>query len=582
LIGLLKSSLSFLSPAEKKTWVSFTFYRSAMALIDLVSLLFLAILTFSVVKNLTGDTASDVRFTLAGFNLPLVPPQLMLLGTAIVLLLFLGKSAASLIVYRRLVFFLSGIDARIAKRIAQGILGTKRKKNFNVSPEELNYAISTGTNSAFSAQLNAWSVIFAESTLFVTVLLGFLALDPLTAMFSLIYFSLVTLFVGKVVQKRAENRGRKGVKYAVETHTYLTDLFDLHSSGISSKNLNYFLDRIQRAKLETSNAYAMQLYLSSVPRYVIESALAVGVVSLATIQLASSDFLTSATLMSVFLAGGFRLSAALLPIQAAVISLRANAPKSQSALHLLETTPLSDEIESESLVASSPIGFRLKEVSFEYPGSETPAVKKISFEVPPSEHLFIIGKSGSGKTSVAELIAGNVSPSEGSLEFFLQGSSYTYSHSEVSYVQQRPRLISGTLFENIAVSEPASEENVNRVLKLMKLVQLENLLLNLPEGLMTNVGKLRDSFSGGEIQRIVLARALFPKPQLLVLDEFTSSLDNETERRLLEGVFEEIGSATLVVITHRLHNIPSKARVLQLGNGKLIADCPFSEVRAFD
>jgi ATP-binding cassette subfamily C protein len=551
-----------------------------MALIDLISLLFLAVLTFSVVKNLTGDMADDVRFTLAGISFPLVSPEFMLLGTSLILFLFLGKSAASLVVYRRLVFFLSGVDARIAKKIAKGVLGDRNNRNFNVSAEELNYAISTGTNSAFSAQLNAWSVIFAESTLFIVVLLGFVVLDPPTAMFTLIYFLVVTLFTGKVVQKRAENRGRKGVKYAVDTHTYLSDLFDLQASGISEKNLNYFLDRINRAKLETSNAYAMQLYLSSVPRYVIESALAVGVVALATIQLSSSDFLSSATLLSVFLAGGFRLSAALLPIQAAIISLRANRPKSDSALHLLRTTSQADESGFDVEPGGAPIGFRLKNVSFQYPGAESPAVNQISFEVTPSEHLFIIGKSGSGKSTVAELIAGLVRPSGGSVEFYSSDIGWISRHPDVGYVQQKPRLISGTLFENIALSEPPSEANIERVVNLLRVTKLDNLLDDLPEGLMSNVGKLRDSFSGGEIQRIVLARALFPKPRLLILDEFTSSLDNETERILLKGVYDEVGSATLIVITHRLHNIPRDARVLLLDAGQIKSDCLFSEVNS--
>jgi ATP-binding cassette, subfamily B, bacterial PglK len=562
-----------LSRDERRIWISFTIYRSAMSLIDLASLLFLAILTFSVVKNFTGTFDVNSRFSLAGFTFPLVPPEYMLFGAIAVVSLFLGKSLASLVVYRKLVFFLSNIDARIAKKMAKGVLGTKYKKNFSVSAEELNYAISTGINSAFSSQLNAWSVIAAEMTLFIFILFGFFVLDPQTAFLTSCYFILVALFIGKIVQKRAENRGRKGVRSAIASHTFLSDLFGLHASGLSRKNLNYFLDKIEQSKLEASNSFAMQLYLSSVPRYVVESALAVGVIALAAIQLSSSDFLTSATLLSVFLAGGFRLSAAILPIQAAVISLKSNSAKAESALVLLNQSPTSEETSTETLDSEGQFGVRFNKVTFAYPNAEGPVLRDVSFEVPANERLYIIGKSGSGKTTIAELIAGNVSPTSGSIDFLnKEGKSQDLSSApEVSYVNQKPILISGTLFENIALSDSPTEENVSRAIDLLKKVRLHDVITELPEGIFSYVGKLRDSFSGGEIQRIALARALYTKPTLLILDEFTSSLDIETEHELLDSIGSDLSRTTLIVITHKLHSIPKHAAVIRLDQGKVVS-----------
>jgi ABC-type multidrug transport system fused ATPase/permease subunit len=151
-------------------------------------------------------------------------------------------------------------------------------------------------------------------------------------------------------------------------------------------------------------------------------------------------------------------------------------------------------------------------------------------------------------------------------------------HGRVSYVPQRPGLVSGTILENVALAEDFEEIDRDGVFESLRLAHLEPLVSGLPEGLNTPLGKLQDGMSGGQLQRLGLARALYTKPGLLVMDEATSALDAESEAEIQQALDEMRGKVTVVLIAHRLNTIQHADMVILVEDGRVKDSGKFQEL----
>lgn len=149
----------------------------------------------------------------------------------------------------------------------------------------------------------------------------------------------------------------------------------------------------------------------------------------------------------------------------------------------------------------------------------------------------------------------------------------------VSYVPQDVLIVAGTIRENIALGHPVSEATDELVNGALKVACLEEFVANLPEGIDTQVGERGAKISAGQRQRLGIARAIFTRPHLLVLDEATSSLDGETEASVSEAINAMKGSTTVVIIAHRLSTVRNVDQVVYLSSGKVLAITTFEEVR---
>jgi ATP-binding cassette subfamily C protein len=148
----------------------------------------------------------------------------------------------------------------------------------------------------------------------------------------------------------------------------------------------------------------------------------------------------------------------------------------------------------------------------------------------------------------------------------------------VSYVPQKPGLVSGTIIENIALAEDPANVDRAKALDALRLAHLSNLINELPEGLDTPLGKLQDGLSGGQIQRLGLARALYTQPGLLVMDEATSALDGESEAEIQKALDEMRGRVTVVLIAHRLNTIQHADKVILVEEGQVKDSGTFKEL----
>ena len=214
---------------------------------------------------------------------------------------------------------------------------------------------------------------------------------------------------------------------------------------------------------------------------------------------------------------------------------------------------------------------RFEDVFFRYGGNETPYVlENISFEIKPGEMVAIVGQSGSGKTTLAKMLVGFYQPSEGMISvdgYDINLVDREYYRGQVGYVMQSNLLFSGTLAENIA----AGQENPDRrrIVEVAKMADAHDFINALPLGYEQVVGERGMGLSGGQIQRVCIARALYHDPKLLIFDEATSALDTQSESHILENMQQILRGRTAVVIAHRLSTIMQANKILVLFQGSV-------------
>jgi ATP-binding cassette subfamily C protein len=281
---------------------------------------------------------------------------------------------------------------------------------------------------------------------------------------------------------------------------------------------------------------------------------------------------------------------AILPLQTAVAALKVNTEQSSRARALLlevraDAAPTAGDRPagpaSESALAGGPLGVELAGLSYRYPGEQGLALSDVSLTIEPGGFVALVGPSGAGKSTLAEAILGLALPTAGTV--LIGGSSplalRAAAPGAVSYVPQRPGMVSGTIAENVALGIDAPDIDRDRVHEVLRFAQLSDFIATLPAGIDTTVGKQADAFSGGQIQRIGLARALYAQPRLLVLDEATSGLDAGTESVIADSLQKLRGSTTLVVIAHRLSTVQHADVVFVAENGTIAASGDFPTVR---
>lgn len=223
---------------------------------------------------------------------------------------------------------------------------------------------------------------------------------------------------------------------------------------------------------------------------------------------------------------------------------------------------------------------KLHNISYQYPNSPQPSLSGISLSIKKGEAIAFIGESGSGKTTLVDVILGLLTPSQG--EILVDGenilSNLANWQRQIGYIPQSIYLCDDTIRGNIAFGLPIDQINEEQVWKSLKAAQLEELVRNLPDQLDTLVGERGIRLSGGQRQRIGIARALFHNPEILIMDEATAALDNNTEREFMEALESTAKGKTMIMIAHRLSTVKNCDHLYLIKNGVIWAQGKYEDL----
>ena len=572
-----------MTPHERFKWYLLTGARATLSILDLAGILAIGFVVTSTAIFLTQGSSPDRVLEFVGLSIPAVTAQTLPIVSGAILAVFLLKAVLSIAITKRAAYHVATIEARAAKVISETVFGADLTNVRLRSREEMAFAIQFGSPAAFNSLLNFTSTVFTEGSLFILICLGFSLVDPLATVAAIAYFALIAFVIQFFVGTLMARAGEQSTRSTIEANGAVGDLLavfrELSVLGLRHK----YIARIYQSRVSAADSAATQTYLSGMPRYIVEAALLVGVAAFILVQALTGDIVSSAATVGVFLSGGFRLTAAMLPLQSALLNIKGSLPLARKAHEILSEVDVvavdaaGPNLESDKLnrdLVSEPLGVQFTDVLFSYPNSSKAAIHNVSLCIDAGDQVAFIGPSGAGKSTLADLMCGVLAPSSGSV---LVGPVQESSFS-VSYVPQRPGLVAGTVAQNVALGLDVEEMDEARVWEALEKAHLREVVLSLPQGIFTDLGNYQDGLSGGQIQRLGLARALYTSPGLLVMDEATSALDAESEAEIAKALDQIRGKVTVVLIAHRLNTVQHADKVFLINEGTLTDQGTFLEL----
>jgi ABC-type multidrug transport system fused ATPase/permease subunit len=279
-------------------------------------------------------------------------------------------------------------------------------------------------------------------------------------------------------------------------------------------------------------------------------------------------------LASIFAFAGYRTLPALQQIYRASAKLKFTEIVAETLIGDLDKDKAGIAFSSDSNVeVKLNDAIALRDVSFSYSERNSEVLQNVTLEINKGSFVAVVGRTGSGKTTLVDLMLGLLEPSSG--QFFvdkvkIDQSSAPSWRRQVGYVPQQIFLSDDTLASNIALGIPQNLIDLEKVKRAASIAQVEEFLDQLPDGFNTLIGERGVRLSGGQRQRVGIARAIYSSPSILILDEATSSLDSITERAVMDAIEQLRGDMTIIVVAHRLSTVMSSEEIYVFDSGSLV------------
>lgn len=582
MLKAIKRVIEFMGPNERMRYGVFLFGRGVIAIFDLLGILIVGYLATSIALFVTQGSDPQRTIKVGTIDVAAVNATSISTVAFAIIVLFILKTILSLMLTKKLATFLAKIEARSAKTIAENVFTKGLENARRHSMQEVLFAIQVGSPNSFNFILNSLGTLVAEGFLFVLVLGAFIVVDPTVAIAAILYFGLIGFFIQFLIGRLVERAGEKAAKSTLAANEALSDLSEVLRESSILGIQKYFTNKIHKARLTSAGNTATQFVLAGLPRYVIETALALGIGAFVYFESLNGNIATSAGTLGIFLSGALRLIASMLPLQAALMTIRQAIPTSHRTMDLLagQNSPAIDINPKELVTSVEPANVKIENLWFSYEGSTRDILKDISMEVTAGSQVAIIGGSGAGKSTLADIILGLLLPTRGQVLINEMDpvSLKLETRNIFGYVPQKPGMISGSISQNIALGSETSHIDIERLTTAIEDANLSSFISSLPEGLETSMGKRKDELSGGQLQRIGLARALYANPGLLIMDEATSALDAESENEIKVALDRLRGRTTVIMIAHRLNTIQKADRVYVMEDGQISDSGTFPEL----
>lgn len=226
---------------------------------------------------------------------------------------------------------------------------------------------------------------------------------------------------------------------------------------------------------------------------------------------------------------------------------------------------------------------KLENVSFSYPNSTANAVENLNMTINKGDLVALVGKNGSGKSTLVDLLTMYHQPSEGKL--LVDGVPIAAEHvnswqEEIGYLIQRPHVIDDTILQNVIIGMDEDHVDIDRLMQVVQVTKLDEVIENLPDGLHTKVGSRGGKLSGGQAQRVSMARALYRDSHVLILDEATKAMDPATEKEIIENIMQHWKDKSIVMITHSMETLKYANRIYVMDQGKIAGCGTFAQLSA--
>ncbi len=577
-----------LSRADQKKVIAVTLIQICMGALDLLGVVAIGLLGALSVTGLQAHSPGDrvsSALRLLHISHSTFQTQATVIGVSAVVLL-VGRTILSIFFTRRVLFFLSRRGAKISANLISRLLSQPLLIIQARTTQETLFAVTSGVG-IITLQILATAVVLASdiSLLFVMTI-GLLIVDPATAFGTFLIFAIIGLLLYRMLHVRAGKLGIQSSFLNIQSNEKIVEVFASYRESVVRNRRDYYAREIGKKRFELADNSAEINFMPYISKYVIETTVVLGALLIGAAQFILQDATHAVATLAIFLAAGSRIAPAVLRVQQGSITIRGALGQATPTLDLIDELGDAPMIENvDDTVDIIHEGFVseicVTDTSLTYPNKPTQAISGITLAIPSGASVAFVGPSGAGKTTIIDVLLGVLNPDEGSV--LISGLPPLLAVAKwpgaVSYVPQDVVISAGTIRENVALGYPPEAATDELVMSALKVAHLDKFVAGLPDGVDTQVGERGAKISGGQRQRLGIARAMFTRPHLLVLDEATSSLDGETEASISDAIHALRGSTTVVMIAHRLSTVRNADIVVYLSEGKVMATGTFEEVR---
>ncbi len=508
-------------------------------------------------------------------------------GVVMIALIVLMNAVSAVAMWTQLRFVY-----RVGHSISIRLMGRYLAKPYTYflshNTSEVGKSILSDSTRLVGGVLKPGAALIARGAVIVAVIVLLVAVEPLIALSTIVVLGGTHALVYAVIRSKLQRIGKESVEANRSRFKTVAEAFGGVKEIKTLDRGSYFLRQFGNASWRMANYQATSQIYSVLPRYLIQ-AVAFGGFMLGFILLvaAGRDLNQFVPILGFFAFAALRLLPAFQEILAALADFRFSE-------HLLfevhaDLVQKAQDCPTDKAgdgVSALPFEHQvtLEDVWYRYPGAETDVLRGLTLNVPKNSSIALVGTTGAGKTTVADIILALIVPSRGCVAVDgvpIMSHNVASWRRQVGYVPQEVFLLDDTIARNVAFGVEDSEIDRHAVEQAVRIAHIHDFIVNeLPQGYETLIGERGIRLSGGERQRIGIARALYRDPTVLVLDEATSDIDNVTEAHITEAIRNLGERKTLIVIAHQLETIRACDQVILMEAGEIVAGGSYDELLA--
>ena len=573
----INQSWQMLDFREKRKFVFATFFQSILSFLDLMGVVSLSLTTYIFVNNkipnfkqlafMNSINANVIAFTCVAFTI----------------FLFTCKGLLAPALYSRNMIFLTKVSVKISLTICRKFFSkpiTFVKKN---SSQESAYALSQGVTSAINEILGSAIILISEAVLLLALVAVMFFSNWLLSILNIIIFGTSLFILNRQVGDRQFKNTKSRIDAILSGNSLIVSLVSAHRELMVLGKQDFFLNEFEKLRRTESTGASKGQVLNIIPKYVFEITFYLGAGGILLFLYFFAEPEYAFMLFVLFIASGSRILPSILRIQAALSNIRANEALS------LKTFSLISELDSEEyqIVYNAPLRsysesenlLRISNLRFSYASNPNWELSIDKLVLPRGSKIAVVGSSGSGKSTLIDLLLGVLKPDSGEIHFNNNLIDMNLMMKNVAYMPQDITIFNRTIRENIALGTLPDEIDDLLVKECIRMAGLEGLIDSSSMGIHEVIGENGSTLSGGQKQRLGFARVMYQQPDLLVMDESTSSLDSESEFAISETINSLKIDLSVISVAHRLSTIQNFDLLLYMENGKIEAVGTFDEVR---
>lgn len=502
-------------------------------------------------------------------------------GISVLVFLFLGAVIGILTTWR-VSIFAAGIGVNMGTKLYQYYIRQDWTFFLQNNSSELVRKISTECQRLIDGILIPIMQINSRIALVLAIIVLLIVVNPFIALTGFLIFSFVYMLIFSSVRSIVFKNGNIISEKFSARYKLMLEGFGGIKDLILLGRFNFFYNQFKESGDELAKKIGTNQALQNSPRYLVEflafSAIIFLILYLAAVH--SNNLAVMLPIISLYAVAGLKLLPSLQGIYGGLASISGNMAAFNAIKDdLIAAGNLGSYIDSSDtpkLLLNSDINFQ--NVSFSYPAQTDLVLNDFSLSIPANKLIGIVGPTGSGKSTIVDLILGLLSPNSGTITIDnkeLNNINKRSWQNNIGYVPQSIFLSDSTILENIAFGIKLGDIDKARVKRCASLAKIDNYIDELSDGYYSMVGERGVQMSGGQRQRISIARALYHNPSLLVLDEATSALDGITEKQVIESIIGLAGSKTILMIAHKLQTVKNCDIIYFIQNGELSASGTF-------